>query len=62
MKNHSPTLAVSYFFHFQQYNTPAVPYFRNFNRIKPQQDLIPAFSIEVNPIRTLFLLFEQYNT
>ena len=47
------------FWHFQQYKTPAVLYFSIFDRIKPQQYLIPAFSVKENPSLTLFLYFEQ---
>ena len=59
---YQPYLSPTLFQHFQQCNTPAVPYFSNCNSIKPQQYFTPAFSLEVNPNRTLFLLFEQYNT
>ena len=42
--------------------TPAVPYFSIFNKKNLKQYLISASSKKENPSRTLFLLFEEYNT
>ena len=46
----------------EQFKTPAVPYFSIFNRIKPQEHLLPGFLMEENPSVTLFLPIEQYKT
>ena len=46
----------------EQFNTPVVPYFSIFNRIKPQEHLMSRFLMEENLIRTLFLHIEQNKT
>ena len=46
----------------EQFKTPVLPYFSNFNRIKPQEHLMSGFLMEPNSSRTLFLHIEQYKT
>ena len=46
----------------EQFKTPVVPYFSIFNRIKPEEHLMPGFLMEENPSNTLFLYIEQYKT
>ena len=61
---------------FEQYKTPAAPYFSILNRIESDEHLISGFLIEETPSssffqhfeekkmhsRTLFLHFQQYKT
>ena len=46
----------------EQFETPVVPYFSIFNRIKSQEQLMSGFLMEENRSRTLFLHIEQYKT
>ena len=50
------------FWLLEQFNTPVVPHFSIFNRIKPQKHLMSEFLMEENPSHTLFLPIEQYKT
>ena len=50
------------FLFLEQFETLVVPYFSNFNKIKPQEHLMSRFLMEGNHSRILFLHIEQYKT
>ena len=47
------------FLFLEQFETPVVPYFSIFNRIKPREHLMSGILMEENPSRTLFLHIER---